>query len=416
MARQASCTDKEVPSITTGATCKSQMITAGNGIDLNMCTIWPSPSTDISTYNSTTKSDTTLSLAYDDPSSHKHTRFPLKTNETGGTTVKSVQLQSSTVQSLKVSGVQSSVVLHMQKPMTDMPHSPMQSPAKIKSSMAAPLADVDHPKQFMIDVVTWNINKGSKKVESTKGFADLRHHLTSQFFINRPSTFACLQEIESTPKGVPNYCCQEGGKPMKEAGVAYPNDTNIKSYPIDGYDKVANQRHWGRVIHIEDDGNTHKFILISYHGVYRGLNECNRLDHIRKFFSEMCDISDSHHMTVVIGGDFNLEVGKWKDAIEKEFAGRVIVACKYELGPRRKSKEIIDTFAVMYPSNVSHYTRCITNSIIAVKFIPEGASNYGVCIPYDTVCYDPGNDSASKCLIGLMDHDPVMISLTLKTY
>lgn len=290
-----------------------------------------------------------------------------------------------------------------------------------------------------INCVTWNIGKGGTKGRSTAGFAGVRRYLMSTFYSTQPSLFTCLQEIESYPSGVTNYFDQVGGKRLKEAGIGCPFSTGgckIEEQippPRGGrccYNNVSNCRFYGKIICVND---IHKFMLVSYHGKYYRMNEENRKAEILQFFQEMCNVADIHKMAVTIGGDFNLAIDKWKEVVEQTYHGRVFVAVKYERGPRRRGKDLIDTFAVVYPSPGIKHTICILGNPTPVSFQnhspistitstishPPLSTNTALqnVVPYNEQYIQDiaGTSDQGQFLFNLMDHDPVVITVSLYT-
>ena len=307
-------------------------------------------------------------------------------------------------------------------------------------------------KEHSIDInlVTWNINKGA--CDDSSGFAEVRDHLMDRFYSTQSPLFSCLQEIsKKKPSGITNYSCQSGGNPLKNAGTGHPDSTSdcqIKSTnpPPKGdkcnYNDVANERFYGSIICIND---LHKFMLVSYHGKYSQMKEDKRRDEILKFFEKMCEVADIHKMTVIIGGDFNLDVGQWKAEVEEKFKGRVLVAVKYEKGPRRKHHgSLLDTFAVVYPKPDCPSTKCKLGNPTPASFencsstpvssdgtspvsstgtglqSPVSSTGTGLQSPVSSdgtglqsiVAYDKKYE---KRLVDLMDHDPVVITVSLYT-
>ena len=272
-----------------------------------------------------------------------------------------------------------------------------------------------------IDIVTWNIEKGTHS-GSAAGFTDMQRFLLSHHSNNYPEAFFCLQEIKSSPFLLTtkhSYSDQSEGKLLKEAGVAYPHlvaNCDIKGTPPPRkdsscrYNDVANCRFYGTIICIKDrsNGATHEFLLVSYHGEYNQMSAKNRRIKISDFFKDMCRIADMHRMSVIIGGDFNLKVDEWRDLVMNENNGRVEVAVKYEMGPRRKDKDLLDTFAVVHPSPDIHCTTCRLGTPRAID-LSDALQKRLVTIS------DTTDRKQTKKVFTLMDHDPVTVTVTLNT-
>ena len=273
-----------------------------------------------------------------------------------------------------------------------------------------------------IDIVTWNIEKGTHS-GSTAGFTDMQRFLLSRHSNNHPEAFFCLQEVKSSSPFLLTsqhlYSDQPGGKSAKEAGVACPRlvancDISVKQPPPRGsscrYNDVANCRFYGTIICIKDrsNGATHEFLLVSYHGKYNRMSANNRRIEISAFFKEICCIADMHRMSVIIGGDFNLKVDEWRDLVMKENNGRVEVAVKYEMGPRRKGTDLLDTFAVVRPSPGIHCTTCRLGTPRAID-LNDALQERLVTIS------DTADMRQTRKVFTIMDHDPVTVTVTLNT-
>lgn len=265
-----------------------------------------------------------------------------------------------------------------------------------------------------INIVTWNLNKGTvPRGASTAGFADTRRFLIHQFSQEHPNSLYCFQEIDFA-FAMPTYSHQYGGNRLKHAGIACPSlQTNLAMETIDPptrgttrcmYDNVANCRFYGKQVSIKDSNGEvqFKFLLVSYHGKHYQMREDMKIQEITNFFEQMCSIADIHHMSVIIGGDFNLRLHAWNIIVEELYPGRVHIAQEYTPGPRRGGVELIDTFAVVYPSADSTYTHCTIGQPQAVSLtdsLPGLEQMYG--------------QAQAGVLFNLMDHDPVIVQLTL---
>ena len=84
----------------------------------------------------------------------------------------------------------------------------------------------------------------------------------------------------------------------------------------------------------------------------------------------MCRLAQVHECLVLVGGDFNLNMGDWKRDIERVFEDRVYVAETYQLTPHRRGKDLIDTFAVVYPPG-RRKVECTLNTPTAVYPFPD---------------------------------------------
>ena len=162
-------------------------------------------------------------------------------------------------------------------------------------------------------------------------------------------------------------------------------------------------------------------IVISFHSIYK---RANKDDYIHLFFNLMCRLAQVHQCPVLIGGDFNLPVGDWRRDIERGFGGRVSVAEIYPPTPRRRSDNIIDTFAVAYPPG--RRITCTLSKPVAVYPFPDRAGDGSD--QFKVVEFSDSNKRNIKRLLpktdqGItnwrklwhdLDHDPVCVTVTLQ--
>lgn len=112
---------------------------------------------------------------------------------------------------------------------------------------------------------------------------------------------------------------------------------------------------------------TTSITTVSYHAYYKVSNKKAKM---LEYFEEMCKFADAIKQTIIIGGDFNLPVLDWKEEVENMFPNRVSVAL-YVGSPRRWDRDkLIDTFAVVQPSNPKHQTKATLKEIIAIYPFP----------------------------------------------
>ena len=211
---------------------------------------------------------------------------------------------------------------------------------------------------------------GSSRVkgQSTRGFAEVRNHLTEYFEENNSGYFYCIQEEKKAPFKNLYHSFQIPALDTKDAAIAGDKKHEYKKPPPKEakkccYNETA-RRYYGDQVSIDDGDVKHRFTLVSYHGHHNEektqgqMAESKKIGKIKEFFNEMLHVAETHEMTVIIGGDFNLPLQKWKSAVEDIVKGRIEVADEYEVGELRKGKEVIDTFAVVYPPDVIKHTRC----------------------------------------------------------
>ena len=104
----------------------------------------------------------------------------------------------------------------------------------------------------------------------------------------------------------------------------------------------------GQIIHLGHRSKLFKakLVLISVHMPKKGKDSAKK-GRIVAFFNKMCSLANDQRTTVVVGGDFNLDVSKWEKATR--IGSRVQVLC-YNRSPYRRG-DFIDTFAIVYPEN-----------------------------------------------------------------
>ena len=164
-------------------------------------------------------------------------------------------------------------------------------------------------------------------------------------------------------------------------------------------------------------------IVVSFHSVH---NRSQKKRYIKLFFNLMCRLAQVRKCLVLVGGDFNLNVGDWKQDIERVFEDRVHVAEKYQPTPRRDRHNIIDTFAVVYPPGEKK-VECTLSTPTAVYPFPDYVrrdddDEFKVVRFTDQEKKDikkllPKNhhgDPNWKTLKYDLDHDPVLVKATLR--
>ena len=241
----------------------------------------------------------------------------------------------------------------------------------------------------------------------------MRKELIKYFTDRNPGYLYCIQEARGVFDDGFCYSHQDGIAGDVDGAVVFQKEMKHTKPPLKGetkcrYDDVNNCRFYGVQFFMKEDDITHSFTLVSYHGHHSGMNDENKMVKIKEFFSKMLEVAEIHKMTVVIGGDFNLAVEKWRDEVEKLCAGRIKVANAYKPGESRKlhgKSIIIDTFAVVYPPKGIPHTRCEMDTPVpvdqeeAVKHIKTGK---------------PTPEKIEE-LYKMMDHDAVTVNVKLIT-
>ena len=275
-------------------------------------------------------------------------------------------------------------------------------------------------KESTINIVTWNTNHGSGDGD-INGFPSVRNHAIKHFRNKNPDYFYCIQESTAKkPFESLYYSVQPGGKQTKEAAIA-DDAKNIttrteppeKDHTKCTYNDTANCRYYG-VQYVTD--TQHQFLLISYHAHYK---KSNKKVLMKEFFTEMLQVAETHQMTVIIGGDFNYDVKEWKSEIEDMGGTRIKVADEYEVGKLREGKEVIDTFAVVYPPDGITYTRCELMGKPRPVSLREAVDDAKKMVGTDEALKNLKKrvlkDTEIENLYMKMDHDPVAITVKLKT-
>ena len=265
-------------------------------------------------------------------------------------------------------------------------------------------------KAIELSFITWNIDHGSKKVEDTetqagakpeasyRGYSEIRSFFVNKFFTSFSQTslpLACLQEVGNmrplsgcelekeinctvvkgchagvaVPKCVGKWKVERADLPAMEIPTKYKIDAHDQFEYIKG-------RYCGDIVTLKDekDGKVFReFILVSYHASNEGSSDRKR-EKLISFFKFMCDVADEYKKTIIVGGDFNLSVDKWKLDDEASLKGRVEVAKKYEMSNRRAGKDLIDTFVVIYPKDKASAMQISLDSHpVVVDFFLEGS-------------------------------------------
>ena len=180
-------------------------------------------------------------------------------------------------------------------------------------------------------------------------------------------------------------------------------------------------RAFARKLEVSQNGTETEVIVVSFHSVYKN----KRKRFIKLFFNLMCRLAQIHECLVLVGADFNLNVGDWRDEIQQNFEDhRVKVAKIYQPTPRRDSHNIIDTFAVVYPPGKKRvectlsepcayypfpdYVRSDGDRFKVVKFTNEDKESLVEQLP-ETCRGDP----KWKFLGYDLDHDPILVTAEL---
>ena len=252
-----------------------------------------------------------------------------------------------------------------------------------------------------------------------------------------------MQEVPKRPFKKLYYSFQDPPpKEVKDVAIAGDEKHEYQKPPKEAkkcfYNKTA-RRYYGDQVSIDDGDVKHRFTLVSYHGHHNEektqgqMAELRKIGKIKEFFNEMLHVAETHKMTVIIGGDFNLPLQKWKSEVEDIVKGRIEVADEYKVGELREGKEVIDTFAVVYPPDGVTYTRCKLGQPKPVnqdealqafdqkkeeKEKPLEEKKQTKATPEDLTELKESKEKeqlTTRELYRLMDHDALAITVELKT-
>lgn len=258
------------------------------------------------------------------------------------------------------------------------------------------------PPTIPLTLLTWEITGHYPKDESRNGTSERRDflishvhdHLVEQelkphvvlFQEEISSEVAISPSVDSIWKGSKRYHkwlqkseCKEGTEPKFEvltmenladqasslvpAGEKSEKDAFAEADKGKGfadylYIEDGNEREMMRLelppravtrkLRVTQGENEATIIVVSFYNVHKRSIE-DRKRYICLFFNLMCRLAHAHQCLVLVGGDFNIHVGKWREDVEQGFPNRVHVAGRYSPTPRHSQFNITDTFAVVYP-------------------------------------------------------------------
>jgi hypothetical protein len=253
-----------------------------------------------------------------------------------------------------------------------------------------------------VEMITWNLSGSKLKNKSGLGFADIRYAVVS---IVKETTKKCItfmQEITINADGLRKKCGYDGkctiampiGSKTREAAVVTPPKGKGLQYvtgeilndPVletKGVKDIFTKRMCGQQVTLKkmigESEYTASITLVSYHARYR---VPNKKEIMLEYFNEMCNLADTLKQTIIIGGDFNLPVLDWKKEVEasfkdKEEKDRVCVAL-YVGTPRRNGYKLIDTFAVVQPSDPEYQTEATFEETMGIYQFPLAGHVGGV--------------------------------------
>ena len=237
-------------------------------------------------------------------------------------------------------------------------------------------------KPFSLQLITWNYGRGGNI--HGYSFAKIRDIIVPLMFRQVKGTaIICHQEVslidknarikflDHKPKIDYYESCQEKGCPCKSRqAISFPyklGDYNIDCQDVSDEFEVGvyKQRYYSKLITVSRGVDKVRFVLVSLHAPYKVKKREKKL---KEFLKDVCiTIADKENVPVIVGGDFNLDVTKWRNSIMAEFTGRVFVALPDDGVPDQPhSTKKIDTFLVVYPK----FTPYIVDFQITIPICP----------------------------------------------
>lgn len=272
-------------------------------------------------------------------------------------------------------------------------------------------------------VLLWNVN-GSKpgKNSSTKGHAKLRKELLKYGVNETNPSFALLQETKqkdyvSSLELNNNY--RYFGK-KDEAGIIFNSDiysyVGTEEFSSKIFPKEINDRIFGLNLKNQIDGNS--ILVYSAHAPHR-LKKEKKVEFIEKLFEGFKEVQKHYQIPVLLGGDFNLNLGKEEVdlkgfSISKYQSNRKynqIDFCTY-LDPKKEIKSIETTPFKMFGENINdpiHIKRKFLKNIHSYlkeiqteDYISKLGKNYSKYWEFESPCYFA------------LDHDPLLTTFSFK--
>lgn len=243
--------------------------------------------------------------------------------------------------------------------------------------MATPDSKPNPEQVTRIKIVTWN---------SKTSPDGLQNKLSDLLFSRIPKALVCEQEVTedsivntSLTENLDNSYHNELEKEIYQAvyipksGSVYVTDCDDSEIPCDVCDLSKLRCSGKRVTHKQTKKS---FILVSFHGEYNRtqggagrLKDTEKYDKLKSFINEMIGLANHYKLVVIVGGNFNYEVVKWKTDIEDKYRHQVVVAPLYAGVPnRRHAKDVIDTFIAVYPDK--NVVTCKFDTPIPICMLP----------------------------------------------
>ena len=228
-----------------------------------------------------------------------------------------------------------------------------------------------------VDLITWNINRGSYKGTEHPALRDKILHIVIKSISKDGIYF--LQEITNHKKTGDCFEYRTDHKSRSTQIYSSPHCKNLEVITkdlnlckSDVTDLFIPRLLANEVTFLDKVGEeeySSSMILMSYHAKYKDTADV-KISQMVQFFDEMCVLADKKKRTIIIGGDFNLSVFHWKPSVEEKYPGRVFIAV-YPTTPRRSdASKFLDTFATVQPKKEEYQTECKLYDTVAIYPFP----------------------------------------------
>ena len=178
----------------------------------------------------------------------------------------------------------------------------------------------------------------------------------------------------------------------------------LTEYLDDPRIRDLDMRTFANIIHLEYKSKTKyvgkaSLIVVSFH-MTKPKKEDIKIEMIEVFFEKMRKVANDQLTTVVIGGDFNLQISKWADYVKKQNGDKVAIP-HYKPTPRRQhtNRGVIDTLAIVYPDvngECVHYGECWIESCVPIYPFPLTYDSLDLKVDEDLIDYPDANDVQYK--------------------
>ena len=244
------------------------------------------------------------------------------------------------------------------------------------------------PEEYEVtfEIVTWNTNSSGQEAH----FSAIRDILICTVKGPIEHCIIFMQEVKLCGDSVKHQWkftnCEVAIPPiasgLREAAVVTPPGGKGLEYEVGEklYDSKLKEkgikdefakRMCGQTVTLKkkigESEYTSSITMVSYHAHYK---KSNKKEKMLEYFEEICKFADTLKQTIIIGGDFNLPVLDWKYEVEDKFKDRVTVAL-YVGTPRRWNRDrLIDTFAIVQPSDPKYQTKATFKKTMGIYQFP----------------------------------------------